>query len=196
MDIQEKALKANGKSHACGKCPLGIANCTETISIVCRNAFVEGYTKGYKQSKEDEKERISSILHPVNEPCGKNEIFVFFRDVRRGKNQPDIELMRFTNAESYFDISSVRFPSGENQPQKLQIAWCYPKDLIKLLGYDKRFKEFEEIAKREGLFLILSPNTWLIWRSTSLCVLFPRNFIITKNTNKKITMANKELADM
>lgn len=152
MDIQEKALKANGKSHACGKCPLGLANCTETISMVCRNAFVEGYTKGYKQSKEDEKERISSILHPVNEPCGKNEIFVFFRDVRRGKNQPDIELMRFTNAESYFDISSVRFPSGENQPQKLQIAWCYPKDLIKLLGYDKRFKEFEEIAKREGLF--------------------------------------------
>lgn len=152
MDIQEKALKANGKSHACGKCPLGFANCTETISIVCRNAFVEGYTKGYKQSKEARKNGISSILHPVNEPCGKNEIFVFFRDVRRGKNQPDIELMRFTNAESYFDISSVRFPSGENQPQKLQIAWCYPKDLIKLLGYDKRFKEFEEIAKREGLF--------------------------------------------
>ena len=55
MDIQEKALRANGKSHACGKCPLGLANCTETISMVCRNAFVEGYTKGYKQSKEDEK---------------------------------------------------------------------------------------------------------------------------------------------
>lgn len=196
MDIQEKALKANGKSHACGKCPLGIANCTETISIVCRNAFVEGYTKGYKQSKEDEKERISNILHPVNEPCGKNEIFVFFRDVRRGKNQPDIELMRFTNAESYFDISSVRFPSGENQPQKLQIAWCYPKDLIKLLGYDKRFKEFEEIAKIGCFFLILTPNTRLIWRNISLCVLFSRNFIITENTNKKITMANKELADM
>lgn len=152
MDIQEKALKANGKSSACGKCPLGIANCSENIAKVCRNAFVEGYTKGYKQNKEDEKERISSILHPVNEPCGKNEIFVFFRDVRRGKNQPDIELMRFTNAESYFDISSVRFSSGENQPQKLQIAWCYPKDLIKLLGYDKRFKEFEEIAKRGCLF--------------------------------------------
>lgn len=152
MDIQEKALKANGKSRACGKCPLGIANCSETIAKVCSNAFVEGYTKGYKQNKEDEKERISSILHPVNEPCGKNEIFVFFRDVRRGKNQPDIELMRFTNAESYFDISSVRFPSGENQPQKLQIAWCYPKDLIKLLGYDKRFKDFEEIAKRGCLF--------------------------------------------
>lgn len=152
MNIQEKALKANGKSRACGKCPLGIANCSETIAKVCRNAFVEGYTKGYKQSKEDEKERISSVLHPVNEPCGKNEIFVFFRDVRRGENQPDIELMRFINAESYFDISSVRFLSEKNQPQKLQIAWCYPKDLIKLLGYDKRFKDFEEIAKRGCFF--------------------------------------------
>lgn len=62
MDIQEKALKENGKSRACGKCPLGIANCSETIAKVCRNAFVEGYTKGYKQNKEDEKERISRVF--------------------------------------------------------------------------------------------------------------------------------------
>lgn len=152
MDIQKLALKANGKSRACGKCPLGIANCNETIAQVCRDAFVEGYKKGYKQSKEDEKERISSILHPVDEPCGKNEIFVFFRDVRRGENQPEIERMRFVDVKSYYDISSVRFSSDDDSPQRLQIAWCYPKDLIKLLGYDKRFKEFEEIAKREGLF--------------------------------------------
>lgn len=152
MDIQKLALKANGKSRACGKCPLGITNCNETIAKVCRDAFVEGYKKGYKQSKEDEKERISSILHPVDEPCGKNEIFVFFRDVRRGENQPEIERMRFIDVKSYYDISSVKFSSSDDNPQRLQIAWCYPKDLIKLLGYDKRFKEFEKIAKREGHF--------------------------------------------
>lgn len=60
--------------------------------------------------------------------------------------------MRFVDVKSYYDISSVRFSSADDSPQRLQIAWCYPKDLIKLLGYDKRFKEFEEIAKREGLF--------------------------------------------
>ena len=59
MDIQKLSLKANGKSRACGKCPLGITNCNETIAKVCRDAFVEGYKKGYKQSKEDEKERIA-----------------------------------------------------------------------------------------------------------------------------------------
>lgn len=57
-------------------------------------------------------------------------------------------------------------------------------------------KNLRKSLNEKVFFLILSPNTWLIWRSTSLCVLFSRNFIITKNTNKKITMANKELADM
>lgn len=105
--------------------------------------------------------------------------------------------MRFTNAESYFDISSVRFPSGENQPQKLQIAWCYPKDLIKLLGYDKRFKEFEEIAKREGLFSYpLSEYMANLEKYKSLRAFFEKLYNYKKNTNKKITMANKELADM
>lgn len=57
-------------------------------------------------------------------------------------------------------------------------------------------KNSRKSLKEDVFFLILTPNTRLIWRNISLCVLFSRNFIITENTNKKITMTNKELADM
>ena len=74
MGITEKALKANGRSRACGKCPLGLANCNETIAKVCRDAFLEGFKKGYEQKNREVKEQIDGILHPVSEPCGDNEI--------------------------------------------------------------------------------------------------------------------------
>lgn len=44
------------------------------------------------------------------------------------------------------------YKKGYKQSQKEQIAWCYPKDLIKLLGYDKKYADFERIALSEGAF--------------------------------------------
>lgn len=152
MGITEKALKANGRSRACGKCPLGLANCNETIAKVCRDAFLEGFKKGYEQKSREVKEQIDGILHPVSEPCGDNEIYIFFRDVRGGENQPSIQSVRMIDAEDCHGIGSICFTPDKGQPQKLQIAWCYPKDLIQLLGYDKKFKEFEIISLTEGCF--------------------------------------------
>lgn len=43
MRLQEKALKANGLSRACGKCKLGMRRCTPEIAEVCKNAFLEDW---------------------------------------------------------------------------------------------------------------------------------------------------------
>ena len=152
MGITEKALKANGRSRACGKCPLGLANCNETIAKVCRDAFLEGFKNGYEQKNREVKEQIDGILHPVSEPCGDNEIYVFFRDVRSGENQPGIKNIRLTDADDFQGIGSIRFSPDKGQPQQLQIAWCYPKDLMELLGYDKKYNKYEAISLYEGHF--------------------------------------------
>ena len=55
-------------------------------------------------------------------------------------------------AKLYQDIGSIRFSPEKDEPQKLQIAWCYPKDLVELLGYDKKYADFERIALSEGAF--------------------------------------------
>ena len=56
------------------------------------------------------------------------------------------------DAKRYQDIGSIKFSPEKDEPQKLQIAWCYPKDLVKLLGYDKKYADFERIALSEGAF--------------------------------------------
>ena len=56
------------------------------------------------------------------------------------------------DAKCYQDIGSIKFSPEKDEPQKLQIAWCYPKDLVKLLGYDKKYADFERIALSEGAF--------------------------------------------
>ena len=53
--IKKKASQANGRSRACKKCHF-IFRDTD-VCKVCRNAFVEGYMKGYKQLKESEVEK-------------------------------------------------------------------------------------------------------------------------------------------
>ena len=52
----------------------------------------------------------------------------------------------------YQDRVLIRKKKKKDEPQKLQIAWCYPKDLIELLGYDKKYADFERIALSEGAF--------------------------------------------
>ena len=46
--IEQMAKEANGRSRACVNCSL-FMNCNMITQKICNNAFVEGYTKGYKQ---------------------------------------------------------------------------------------------------------------------------------------------------
>ena len=150
LSLEDKARIANSNERHCTKCNHRV--CPDGLLKLCSEAFIRGYKKGYKQNQKEQKERIDKILHPVTEPCGSNAIFVFFRDVRSGELQPYIEDMRMPDAKCYQDIGSIRFSPEKDEPQKLQIAWCYPKDLVKLLGYDKKYADFERIALSEGAF--------------------------------------------
>ena len=150
LSLEDKAKIANGNERHCRKCNHRV--CPDSLLKLCSEAFIRGYKKGYKQNQKEQKERIDKILHPVTEPCGSNAIFVFFRDVRSGELQPYIEEMRMPDAKRYQDIGSISFFPEKDEPQKLQIAWCYPKDLIELLGYDKKYADFERIALSEGAF--------------------------------------------
>ena len=150
LSLEDKAKMANGNERHCRQCNHRV--CPDGLLKLCSEAFIRGYKKGYKQNQKEQKERIDKILHPVTEPCGSNAIFVFFRDVRSGELQPYIEDMRMPDAKRYQDIGSIKFSLEKDEPQKLQIAWCYPKDLIELLGYDKKYADFERIALSEGAF--------------------------------------------
>ena len=150
LSLEDKAKIANGNERHCRQCNHHV--CPDSFLKVCSEAFIRGYKKGYKQNQKEQKERIDKILHPVTEPCGSNAIFVFFRDVRSGELQPYIEDMRMPDAKCYQDIGSIKFSPEKDEPQKLQIAWCYPKDLVELLGYDKKYADFERIALIEGAF--------------------------------------------
>lgn len=48
--VEQMANEANGRSRACAKCSLRIT-CTDIDTEICSNAFIEGYTKGYKQGR-------------------------------------------------------------------------------------------------------------------------------------------------
>lgn len=150
LSLEDKARIANSNERHCTKCNHRV--CPDALLKLCSEAFIRGYKKGYKQNQKEQKERIDKILHPVTEPCGSNAIFVFFRDVRCDELQPYIEDMRMPDAKRYQDIGSIKFSPEKDEPQKLQIAWCYPKDLIELLGYDKKYADFERIALSEGAF--------------------------------------------
>lgn len=150
MSLQDKALKANGLSRACGKCKIGQRRCTPEIAVVCKNAFVEGYKKGYKQSKNEHNEKISSILHDASENVGSKRVYIFFRDVRGDENYAEILGTRFVKGRD-IHIGEVRFkPPRKDDPQQLPIAWINEQDLLNLLGYNKRFKELERISLSEG----------------------------------------------
>lgn len=47
--IRQQAIEANGRSRACDKC-IHAKSMRPSICKVCRNAFMEGYLKGWKQA--------------------------------------------------------------------------------------------------------------------------------------------------
>lgn len=150
MSLNDKALDANGKDRSCKNC--NHRPCPEALAKVCHDAFIKGYKRGYQQASNEQKERIDKVLHPVTDPCGSDLIYVFMRDVRAGNKQPFIKgPIRAVNVCDDFNIGSISFkPDIKGNPQRLQIAWCYQKDLVELLGYDKKFDEYERIALDEG----------------------------------------------
>lgn len=149
LSLEDKARKANGLDRSCKGC--NHFPCPQSLATLCRDAFVQGYKKGYQQAMKERKERIDKVLHPVTDACGDNQIYVFMRDVRAGERQPEINLIRMLDVDDDFDISTLHFtPDHKGDPQQLQIAWCYPKDLIELLGYDKKFDKFERVALHNG----------------------------------------------
>ena len=49
--IEQMAKEANGRSRACKDCCLFI-KCSMITQKICRDAFIEGYIKGYKQGRK------------------------------------------------------------------------------------------------------------------------------------------------
>lgn len=149
MNLKEIALKANDNSRACGKCKMR-RKCNLELSKICRDAFVEGFHKGYKKSVEKQKQKISSILHDASEYVSGKDIFIFFRDVRGDEDAAFIERTRFVKPKEQC-IGTVRWkPKEEDEPRQLPIAWCSEDDLLNLLGYNKRFKDLETTSLSVG----------------------------------------------
>ena len=51
--VAQMAKETNGRSRACKSCQY-LMKCTPIVSEICSKAFVEGYTKGYKQGRKGE----------------------------------------------------------------------------------------------------------------------------------------------
>lgn len=98
------------------------------------------------------------------------------------------------DARRYQDIGSIRFPPEKDEPQKLQIAWCYPKDLVELLGYDKKYADFERIALSEGAFSYPRKEYEKIFKSTLLCAINTKNIIIIVNLKNSFIMSKKDIS--
>lgn len=49
--IAQMAKEANGRSRSCNKCSERVT-CTFIDKEMCRNAFVEGFVKGYKKARK------------------------------------------------------------------------------------------------------------------------------------------------
>ena len=49
--VEQMAKEANRRSRACNICSL-FMKCNMVTQKICNNAFVEGYTKGYKEAKK------------------------------------------------------------------------------------------------------------------------------------------------
>lgn len=49
--VERMAKEANRRSRACVNCSL-FMNCNMITQKICSDAFIEGFTKGYKQAKK------------------------------------------------------------------------------------------------------------------------------------------------
>nr|DAD63621.1 MAG TPA: hypothetical protein [Caudoviricetes sp.] len=52
--LADKASEANGRSRLCGKCEY--RPCSLSMLRICSKAFKEGFVKGYRQARTDQKE--------------------------------------------------------------------------------------------------------------------------------------------
>lgn len=121
MNLKEIALKANDNSRACGKCKMR-RKCNLELSKICRDAFVEGFHKGYKKSVEKQKQKISSILHDASEYVSGKDIFIFFRDVRGDEDAAFIERTRFVKPKNN---ASVRL-DGNQRKKTSHVSYLSP----------------------------------------------------------------------
>ena len=62
--LEQKAKMANEKDRMCGKC--NHYPCPDALSNVCSEAFVRGFKKGYRQVRNEQEQKISSILHDAS----------------------------------------------------------------------------------------------------------------------------------
>ena len=53
LSIRQKAIRANGRSYTCNKCPFLFNGMNMEICRRCSNSFREGYEKGYKLAKKE-----------------------------------------------------------------------------------------------------------------------------------------------
>lgn len=77
-----------------------------------------------------EKNKIA-LLHPITESSGKKAIYVFVKV--DGLSAPILEYTRFTKRD--FRVCDMIFDDG-----RVPVAWCYAKDLMKLIGWERVLK--------------------------------------------------------
>ena len=56
LSLDKKAKLANGRSHACGKC--NHYPCGTVLSAICREAFIEGFKKGYHTHRKENMNKL------------------------------------------------------------------------------------------------------------------------------------------
>lgn len=59
--LEQKAKMANEKDRMCGKC--NHYPCPDALFNLCSEAFVRGFKKGYRQVRNEQEQKNSSILH-------------------------------------------------------------------------------------------------------------------------------------
>lgn len=73
-----------------------------------------------------------ALLHPITEFPGKKAIYVFVKV--DGLSAPILAYTRFTKGN--FRVCDMIFDDG-----RVPVAWCYAKDLMKLIGWERVLKD-------------------------------------------------------
>lgn len=80
-----------------------------------------------------------TLLHSIEESPGKKAIYVFLKV--DGFAAPILAYTRFTKGN--FSVCNMIFDDG-----RVPVAWCYAKDLMKLIGWERILKNSSvDIAK-------------------------------------------------
>ena len=62
--LEQKAKMANEKDRMCGKC--NHYPCPDALFKLCSEAFVRGFKKGYRQVRNEQEQKNSSIPHDAS----------------------------------------------------------------------------------------------------------------------------------